>query len=397
MNGVLDELEREETLEPVASARTLWAPEPGVAHLNHGSFGLASVPVLQELRRLEDSLTSNPMRFFDREYESLWFAARQATAQFVGSEAQDLVLVENATYAMNVVADSLDLPPGSVVMLSDHEYGAVRRIFERQARERGWDLATFQIPLPLESVEQFADALFAQLPDNCRAVVLSHITSATAIRLPLEAVREELKRRNVLLIVDGPHAPAQISLDLSTLKPDYYAASCHKWLSAPLGTGFLYVDRAHQDSIRAPLLSWGRLLPAVPERWDEEFVWSGTRNLVPDLCLPRAIDLMSFLDLAAFRDRTRSLAGAIREILIGRWGQPPISPWTDDWQLSMSLAPLPAGRDYPTLKRTLAERYGVEAPVVHFAGRWYLRVSCHWYTTVADLRKLLTALDDLGL
>jgi isopenicillin-N epimerase len=145
------------------------------------------------------------------------------------------------------------------------------------------------------------------------------------------------------------------------------------------------------------LLSWGRLLPALPERWDDEFIWSGTRNLVPDLCLPRAIDLMTDLGLDAFRDRTRAMAGAIREILVRRWGVPPISPWTSDWQLSMSLAPLPPGRDYPQLKRTLAERYAVEAPVVHFAGRWYLRVSCHWYTTVADFRKLLAALDDLGL
>lgn len=337
------------------------------------------------------------MRFFDREYEPRWFEAREATARFVGCEVQDLTLVENATYAMNVIADSLDLPAGSVVALSDHEYGAVRRIFERRARERDWTLATIQIPLPLESEEQFAESLFAQLPQDCRAVVLSHITSATAIRLPLEAVREELRRRNVLLIVDGPHAPAQIPLELSLLQPDYYAASCHKWLSAPLGTGFLYVDRARQDSIRAPLLSWGRLLPARPVLWDEEFIWSGTRNLIPLLCLPRAIDLMTSLGLDAFRGRTRSFAGTIREILIRRWRERPISPWTDDWQLSMSLAPLPAGRDYPTLKRTLAERYGVEAPVVNFANRWYLRVSCHWYTTVQDLRRLLAALDDLGL
>ncbi|HEV7282861.1 MAG TPA: aminotransferase class V-fold PLP-dependent enzyme [Pirellulaceae bacterium] len=340
---------------------------------------------------------SNPMRFFDREYEPLWLASRQATAAFVGCDAQDLVLVENATYAMNVIADSLDLPAGSVVTLTDHEYGAVRRIFERRARERDWKLATIQIPLPLESEEQFADSLFAQLPDHCRAVVLSHVTSATAIRFPLETVREELKRRNVLLIVDGPHAPAQIPLDLSALRPDYYAASCHKWLSAPLGTGFLYIDREHQATVRPPLLSWGRLLPGVPERWDEEFLWSGTRNLVPDLCLPLAIDLMTSLGLDAFRERTRSLAGAVREILARRWGVPPISPWTPDWQLSMSLAPLPPGRAYPQLKRTLAERYGVEAPVVEFAGRWYLRVSCHWYTTAADLRKLLAALDALGL
>lgn len=337
------------------------------------------------------------MRFFDREYEPLWIASREATAAFVGCQAEDLLLVENATYAMNVVADSLDLPADSVIALSDHEYGAVRRIFERRARERGWILSTIEIPLPLESAEQFAEAVFAQLPDECRAVVLSHITSATAIRLPLEAVREELRRRKVLLIVDGPHAPAQIPLDLSALRPDYYAASCHKWLSAPLGTGFLYVDPERQAAIRAPLLSWGRLLPAVPERWDEEFLWTGTRNLTPALCLPRSIDLMNSLDLDAFRERTRSLAGAIRQILVRRWGVPPISPWTSDWQLSMSLAALPEGRAYPQLKRTLAERYGVEAPVVAFAGRWYLRVSCHWYTTIADLRKLLATLDDLGL
>lgn len=378
-------------------ASACWSPQPGIAHLNHGSFGLASTTTLEELRRLEDSLTSNPMRFFDREYEALYFAARAETAKFLGCDAQDLALVENATYGMNVVVDSLELPAGSIVMLSDHEYGAVKRIFERRAREKGWILATFQIPLPLESAEQFAGALFAQIPDECRAVVLSHITSATAICLPLESVAEELRRRGVLLIVDGPHAPVQIPLDLSALRPDYYCASCHKWLAAPLGTGFLYVDRRLQSSIRAPLLSWGRLLPALPKTWDEEFVWSGTRNLCPNLCVPEAVRLMSFLGIEAFRERTRAMAGAIREILIRRWGEPPVSPWTDDWQLSMSLAPLPAGQTYPTLKRALAERYAVEAPIVEFAGRWYLRASCHWYTTVADLRKLLAALDDLGL
>jgi isopenicillin-N epimerase len=369
-----------------------WDLRPGVTYLNHGSFGPPPRPVQAERRQWQQQLDSQPMDFFDRQYEPALQAARQRLAEFVGADPQDLVFVENATAAMNVVANSLRLEHNDQVLLTDHEYGAVHRIWQRATLRAGSDQPVIAaLPDRIESADQLVDRLLDAFTPRTRLLVISHITSPTAITMPIETIVRRAHQRGVLVCVDGPHAPAQIPLDLSALGCDFYCASLHKWLSAPFGSGFLYVRREHQSRITPTQISWGRLLPQRPESWSDEFIWSGTRDPSALLTVPAAIGFLQEAGLGAFREHGYRLATEARNRLAEWTGLPPITPDDRCWYTCMGHAPLPSG-DASGLQRALWQRHAIEVPIVSWKDRYWLRVSCHLYNRRQDIDRLFDAL-----
>ena len=335
------------------------------------------------------------MEFFTRHFEPAWRAARDRLARLVDAPPASLALVENATAAMNTVANSFPLREGDEVLLNDHEYGAVRRLWSRAASRAGARVCQVTLPFPCDSFEALVDSILAGVTARTRLIVVSHITSPTAMILPVATLCRGARQRGVAVCVDGPHAPAQLPLSVASLECDFYTASCHKWLSAPFGSGFLYVAEAYQSRIEPPLLSWGRLLPAQPECWSDEFIWTGTRDPTAYLAIPAAIDFLDQVGFATFRETTHRLARSARQELSALTGLAPPLPDRGEWFGSMITLPLPAHLP-ADLQAQLKSRFGIEVPVVEFGGHRWLRVSCHLYNSLADIRLLGEALRALG-
>ena len=118
----------------------------------------------------------------------------------------------------------------------------MQRIWRRACQAAGaTEPVTAKLPRNFEVAQQVVDAIFSAATDRTRLVVVSHITSPTAIILPVQKICAEARRRGIAVCIDGPHAPAQVPISLDELSCDFYTASLHKWASAPLGSGFLYV------------------------------------------------------------------------------------------------------------------------------------------------------------
>jgi len=384
MSGFFDESE-------AAYWRSQWNLAPGVTYLNHGSFGPPPRPVQAARRAWQEQMDAQPMDFFFRRLEPAWFESRRRLAGLLGADERNLVFAENATAAMNVLAHSLPLRPGDEVLLTDHEYGAVQRIWRRAAEAvDGAAMRTAKLPLPIEAADQVVEAIFAAATERTRLLVVSHITSPTAITLPVEPIVAEAKRRGILVCVDGPHAVAQLPLDLERLGCDFYCASCHKWLSAPFGSGFLYVAPQHHALIRTPLLSWGRLPPGRLETWSDEFIWYGTRDYSPYLAIPAAIDFLEQVGWDRFRQHTHALAQYARQRLVEPTGQAPIVPDSPDWYGCMAHVPLPPG-DAAALQQRLWTEDGIEVPIISWSDRRWIRVSCHLYNTREEIDRLVEA------
>jgi isopenicillin-N epimerase len=372
-----------------------WQLRPDTIYLNHGSFGPPPEPVKAARAEWQAKLDAQPMDFLVREYEPAWLDARTKLAEFVQCQADDLVFVENATAGMNVVASSFRLQPGDEILLTDHEYGAVQRIWQRACREAGAaEPIVVSLPLPLCDVEEVVDTIVRAITPHTRLLVVSHITSPTAVILPVERIVAAARDRGVATCVDGPHALLQTEVDLRRLRPDYYVASCHKWLCAPFGSGFLYVDQQRQASVRAPLLSWGRIFPENRAAWSDEFVWSGTRDSSPYLSIPAAIDFFSPLGKQAFQRRTHELARYARQQLQELTQLEPIVPDDPLWYGSMAHVPLPPG-DRRSLQEALWRQHGIEVPIVEWNGRRFIRVSCHLYNEQRHIDSLIAALREL--
>ena len=372
--------------------RNEWSFRPGITYLNHGSFGPPPRRVVDAQRQWQDALASEPMDFYVREFEPHLDQARTRLAEFVGVSRDDLVFVENSTYGMNVVAASLELRPGDEVVLTDHEYGAVFRIWERACERSGARVVTAKLPMPIQSSDQAVDSIADSLTHRTRLLVFSHIASSTAIVLPAQTICGTARKRGVAVCIDGPHALATLDLDLDALDCDYYTASCHKWLSAPFGSGFLYVHPRAQASVRSPILSWGRVGPETPQSWHDEFNWLGTRDPSAYLTVPTAIDFLEEVEIDAYRVRCRSLVDYVRPKIeaITQMGALTIG----NFYVSMLAFPLPAGEARP-LQLALRRQYGIEIPISDWQGRRLLRVSCHLYNRHSDLDHLVDALAEL--
>lgn len=368
-----------------------WSIRPDTLYLNHGSFGPPPGPVRYARRKWIDALDEQPMDFYLRSIEPALQKAREATASFCGTSWENLVFVENATFGMNVVADHFPLQPGDEILLNNHEYGAVQRIWQRACLRSGATLKVVDLPAKIESPEQVVQAVMSGVSPQTRLVVVSHITSPTALIMPVAEICRELRERGVASCVDGPHAPAQIDLQIDALGCDFYTASCHKWLCGNLGSGFLTVAPHWHEVIEPQIKSWGRLLPAMPEYWFDEFTWSGTRDPSCYLTVPTAIEFMESVGLDQFRQRSYWLADQARQRLMAEFGGQTLADPGQGWYGCMAHVSLPAG-DWTELQQQLWQSHRIEVPIIHFEDEWFVRVSCHLYNNQVQLETLVKAL-----
>jgi len=376
-----------------------WSLAPGATYLNHGSFGPAPRPVIEAHHRWFKDLQQNPMEFFVRRLDFLLDEAAERLARFIGCRGKDLIFVPNSTVAMNIVAESVELQPGDEVLLNDHEYGAVMRIWRRKCEAAGAETIISRLPQPMDSPDGIVEALFARVTDRTRLIVISHVTSPTATVLPVEEICRLARARGVPVCVDGPHALAMRPLSLSELGCEFYCASCHKWLSAPFGSGFLYVRGERKSQLNPPILSWGRSLSGRPAHWKDEFHWFGTYQPAAFLSIPAAIEFLERVGLERFREGTHALVRSARERLIEELDGEPLTADDIAWCGSMTTVRLPwviqrsthPGIPHP-LQRSLAEEFRIEAPIVEWNDAVHIRVSCHLYNTPEHVDRLIDAL-----
>ena len=364
--------------------------DPTVTYLNHGSFGACPRPVFQAYQEWQLQLERQPVDFLDRRAPGLIAESRVALAEYVGCGADDLVYFPNPTTAINMVARSLKLEPGDEILTTDHEYGAVDRTWRFICNRRGAHYVNRVIPLPILEDEAFCEYFWSGVNENTRAIFISHITSPTALRFPVEGICARAREAGILTIVDGAHAPGQIPLNLTELDVDIYAGACHKWLCAPKGASFLYARPQVKDNLEPLVVSWGwEAEEPGTSRFIDYHEWQGTRDIAAFLAVPAAIDFQRHYQWDDVRLRCIDLAAKtgdrLREIFR-------TSPLTEarGWTLQMAAAELPEPSD--TLQQRLLEEHNIEVLVQQRQNRSFLRVSFQGYNDLADADKLVDAI-----
>ena len=372
------------TAPPPEELRRDFLLDPGVTFLNHGSFGACPRPVFESYQAHQRELEWEPVDFLDRRLPTLLAAARDELAAYLGTRPADLAFVTNATTGVNLAARSLDLRPGDEILTTDLEYGACDLAWEWLAGRTGAACVRAPIPLPLASGTELVDALFAHATERTRVVYVSHITSATAIILPVEEIVCRARELGLVTIIDGAHAPAHVPVDIETLGADFYAGNAHKWLLAPKGAGFLHARPERQARIDAAIVSWGY---AEGTTFQERIEMQGTRDPASWLAVPAAIRYEAERDWDAVRERCHTLTLEARARLCDLLGSEPLAP--DAMLGQMASVQLP--RPDPGLRDRLFVNHRVEIPVTG-PGEDLLRISVAAYTTRDDVDRLLAAL-----
>lgn len=300
--------------------------DPGVAYLNHGSFGACPRAILDRQAELRAELEREPVDFLVRRLPARLADARSAVGAFVGADPDDLAFVTNASAGVNSVLRSLALGKDDELVTTDHVYGACRKTLQHAAARSGARVRVVPVPFPLEHEDQVVEPVLAGVTPRTRLALLDHVTSVTGLAFPIGRLVRELRERGVETLVDGAHAIGMLALDLDTLGAAYYVANAHKWLCAPKGAALLHVRRDRQAGLHPLVISHGY----VPEgAFREEWDWTGTRDPTPWLVIPECLSYLGGLLPGGWPElmaRNRALALEARALLCEAVGSPPPCP-----------------------------------------------------------------------
>ena len=383
---------------------TAWLLDPGVLHLNHGSFGATPAAVLEAQQRIQERIELNPTRFFlEGEYQERLDQTRRAVARFVGADEAGLVFVTNATAGVNGVLRSLEpsLKPGDEILVTDHEYNACANAAVVSASRAGAVVTTAHVPFPLEHRRDVVDAVLAAVTDRTRVLLIDAVTSATGLVLPVAELAAHLEP-DVRVLVDAAHAPGMIDFDVTRLGASFVTANCHKWMCSAKGAAFLWVRPDRRDDVYPAVISHGYNggWPSEGGHLHAQFDWTGTHDPSAWLTIPDALAAVGAMHPDGWpgvRSAIREMCLRGRDVLIEALSIEPPAP--ADMIGAIASVPLPPAAHsgsaiFDPIMGALRDRHGIEVPVFTWPAPpdRVLRISAHLYNQSGDYGRLAEAL-----
>ena len=371
---------------------------PEITFLNHGSYGATPKKVFREYQEWQRRLEFQPVEFIARAYPNLIAQARQSLATYLNSDKDDLVYIQSPTYGVNLVVHSLNLQKNDEVLVSNHEYGACLNTWEYHSQKQGYKIIEQEISWPVTNSEQILEEFWQGVNENTKVIFISHICSATALTMPVEAIVKRAKAAGIISIIDGAHAPSQIDLDLKDLGADFYIGACHKWLCAPKGSSFLYVAPKMQDMIEPLVVSWGW---GSHSRMDygsqmlNNTQYTGTRDFSEYLAVSTAIDFQKQNNWSEIRANCHTLLDQALDRADKLENIKRAYPKGKGLYQQMGLLEIVSDVDLDEIKAKLYDDYKIEIPVHEWNGHNFIRISVQAYNNKKDIDILIAALKEL--
>jgi isopenicillin-N epimerase len=387
-----------------------WRLDRDIIFLNHGSYGACPEPLLAVQREWRDRLEAQPIRFLTHDLAGYLAVAREAVGAFIGADPEGMAFVPNATTGIDTVLGSLRFEPGDELLTNDHEYNATINALQAIAARDGARVVIARIPFPVAGADQVVDALVGATTPRTRLLLVSHVTSPTALVFPVERLVREFASRGIDTLVDAAHAPGMLPLDVDGLGAAYWTGNGHKWPCAPKGAGILWVRADRRALIHPLVVSHGANDPLTDKtRFRAEFDWTGTADPTAALTLPAAIDWMAAQVPGGWPEvmaTNHALAAAGRDRLIAALGI--ASPAPESMLGSMAVVTIPwlhTDAEAVELAQRLFDEDRIEVPV----GGWpvraaradpndppqavVLRISAQRYNELSDYEALAAALE----
>jgi isopenicillin-N epimerase len=331
----------------------------------------------------------------------LW-QARVRLAQYLNVPPTRLVFQTNVSSAINQVAAGITLKSPGEILLTDHEYGAMHWCWERAALRMDLSIRTFKLPTMANDPSEIVAAATAAFTDRTRLFFFSHVLSPTGLVLPAGELCAAARKRGIVTVVDGAHAPGMIPLDVSAVNADFYAANCHKWMLAPNGCGFLAIGAGNDDRLRPLQVSWGYHSEPGLKPDDRDAFGStprtrflemeGSKDVSPWLAVPAAIDYQAVIGREAIRARMAELTAYARK-RVEEIGLKLATPADPRMHGSLVAWELPKETQPQELRTFLWDRQ-IEIPVIEKPDRTLIRISCHYYTMPEEIDRWIEAMKE---
>jgi selenocysteine lyase/cysteine desulfurase len=240
----------EGTPEEIARDERYWLPvqqaftvDRSLINLNNAGVSPSPAVVQEAMKRHLDYSNQAPAHTMWRVLEPQRETVRAGLARMFGCEAEEIAITRNATEGLQICQLGIELRAGDEVVTSTHDYPHMISTWKQREQREGIVLRQVRLPVPAEDAAAVVRLFSEAITPRTRVLHLSHVTFVTGQVLPVREVVRMARARGVLVIVDGAHSFAHFPFTHADLECDYYAASLHKWLYAPHGTGMLYMRR----------------------------------------------------------------------------------------------------------------------------------------------------------
>ena len=377
-----------------------WMLDPSLSYLNHGTVGAPPRRVMQEYRRIQDGIERQPAQFQLRDLADIdgsglpahphMRTAAAGVARHLGCAPSSLVFVDNATTGVNAVLRSFPFLHGDEILVTSLGYGAVTHTAAYVARENGCTVRTVELPPYDSSPDEYVERVDEAISDATRVVIIDHITSQTALVLPIREIIARCHAKGALVLVDAAHSPGAIDVDIESYGADWYTANLHKWGFAPRSCGILWAHPDHHSVLHPTVISWG-----LDNGITAEFDLLGTRDPAPWLTAPYALDLVEEWGGAELRRHNRDLAMQAAAMISAEFGR---AHRTDGAMTGpMVNVGLPATfgttKDHAVaLQHRLLSTHGIELPFFPDEQGLRMRISAQIYNDHTDIERLIGAL-----
>ena len=220
-----------------------------IINLNNGGCCPSPRVVHEALKRYLDISNQAPVYHMWQVLEPNIESVRRRLAAEFGCDPEEMAITRNASEALQIAQLGIDLKAGDEVLTTNQDYGRMLDTWEQRVRRDGIKLSKVSFPVPPKSMDVLADRLLSAITPATKVLHFCHITNLTGQIFPVKRIADEARKRGIKTIVDGAHAFAHFPYKVADLGCDYYGTSLHKWLLAPIGTGFLYVRKENIASL----------------------------------------------------------------------------------------------------------------------------------------------------
>lgn len=375
------------TPDDVASDEDFWfevqqafTVDRSLINLNNGGISPSPRVVQDAMRRhleYSNQATAQTMwRILEPQIESV----RKHLARTFGCAAEEIAITRNASESLETCQFGLDLKRGDEVLTTEQDYPRMINTWRQRERRDGIVLKKVQFPTPPKSQDELVDIFAHAITPRTRVIHFCHITNLTGQIFPVKKICQMARARGLEAIVDGAHAFAHFPFKHTDLDCDYYGTSLHKWLTAPHGTGFLFVRR---DKIKSlwPLM-------AADEKQDNDirkFEEIGTHPAANHLAIAEALTFYEGIGAERKAARLRFLFHRWAKRIDGMKGVKILTSY--DPKQSCGLATVKVeGLDHGKLGAYLFNEYRIiTTPLAEWGGVYGLRVTPNVYTTVREI------------
>ena len=368
--------------------KNLFLLDKNITYLNHGSFGACPKIIMDQYFKLQLELEREPIDFLANEITKQLKKSRVALSKYVDCPGEDVVFFPNPSTAINMVAKSLILSKNDEVLTTTHEYGALVKMWRFICDKSSANYIEYRPYLPIDSKSIFLESFFNKITDRTKIIFISHITSATGLKFPIKEICDQARKRGIISIIDGAHAPAHIDLSIRDIKPDIYVGACHKWMMSPKGASFLYASKNMQKLLKPLVISWG---------WDSEVVgdshfidyheWQGTNDISQYLIIPYVIDFLNENKWKEVSNECKKLNLESRLRLLDLFDKKPFCDNSLEWLGQMSSIQIP-DCNVKDLYNYLKSKK-IEVPIIEWENMKILRISIQAYNNEEDINRLI--------